>query len=341
MFGMLALVAAENNSHTNEKIKRRILRDCSNPLDLNESTVNKDAFCMLVKVVTPHVKLSSIPSSIQLACTLRFLAEGGFQKAVGIDKQIALGRSTVGKILTNVIAILERRICPSWIKLEMSDAERSASKRHFMQKFGIPGVVGCVDGTHIRMTKPHRDHHLFYNRKGYFSINAMIICDYKMTIRAVNARRAGSSHDSLIWCVSKAHDYFCQCYESGERGSWLLGDAGYSLQPFLLTPYRDPQPGTQEHKFNVKHASARNVIERAIGVLKSRFRCLARLLQYQPEKVSKIINVCCALHNICRYYKVQDVEDVHFANKDEEELSEISASREANTIRDDIANSLR
>ncbi|XP_037932443.1 uncharacterized protein LOC119670664 isoform X1 [Teleopsis dalmanni] len=119
MFGMLALVAAENNSHTNEKIKRRILRDCSNPLDLNESTfinyyrVNKDAFCMLVKVVTPHVKLSSIPSSIQLACKLRFLAEGGIQKAVGIDKQIALGRSTAGKILTNVIAILEKRICPS------------------------------------------------------------------------------------------------------------------------------------------------------------------------------------------------------------------------------------
>lgn len=57
----------------------------------------------------------------------------------------------------------------------MTEAEIAASKQHFLQNFGIPGVVGCVDGTHIRITKPHKDPSLFYNRKGYFSINAMIV----------------------------------------------------------------------------------------------------------------------------------------------------------------------
>ncbi|XP_036327412.1 putative nuclease HARBI1 [Rhagoletis pomonella] len=116
----------------------------------------------------------------------------------------------------------------------MTEDEKTKSKQHFHQNFGIPGVIGCVDGTHIKITKPHKDSSLFYNRKGYFSINAMIICDYNMVIRAVDARRPGSSHDALIWSVSRAHDYFKRNYDNGERGLWLLGDAGhYKVQELV------------------------------------------------------------------------------------------------------------
>lgn len=43
-------------------------------------------------------------------------------------------------------------------------------------------------------------------------------------------------------------------------------------------------------------------VERTIGVLKNLFRCIfllgARQLHYRTEKVAKIVNVCCALHNL-------------------------------------------
>ncbi|XP_049307360.1 putative nuclease HARBI1 [Bactrocera dorsalis] len=301
---------------------------------------------MLVSVVALHVKESSIPARLQLAATLRFLAEGGFQKSVGKDVVVAMGRSTISKVLKRLLNVLEKYICPQWIKLNMTEAEIAASKQHFLQNFGIPGVVGCVDGTHIRITKPHKDPSLFYNRKGYFSINAMIICDYNMTIRAIDARRPGSSHDALIWSVSRAQEYFQRNYEGGERGCWLLGDAGYALQPYLLTPFRDPSVATPQHTFNQRHSSARNIIERTIGVLKSRFRCLSRLLQYQPHKVVQMTNVCCALHNICKYYKVQEL--VEFASGDDENehsinveiTNETTLDGEAAIMRDTIANLL-
>ncbi|XP_017469156.1 PREDICTED: putative nuclease HARBI1 [Rhagoletis zephyria] len=346
-----AAILVENERLAEETLNRRILRDHSNPLDVSELVfvssyrVNKSAFNMLLDVVVLHLKETSIPAQLQLAATLRFLAEGGFQKAVGKDSYIAMGRSTVAKVITRVLKILEKYICSRWINLSMTEDEKTKSKQHFHQNFGIPGVIGCVDGTHIKITKPHKDSSLFYNRKDYFSINAMIICDYNMVIRALDARRPGSSHDALIWSVSRAHDYFKRNYDNGERGLWLLGDAGYALQPFLLTPFRDPNVGTPQHIFNLKHSSARNVVERTTGVLKSRFRCLCRSLQYQPEKVVQITNVCCALHNICRHYKVQELVEAGPMDEDNEPvvegiINEATLDGEAIMIREDIATRL-
>ena len=49
------------------------------------------------------------------------------------------------------------------------------TQKHFYTHFGIPGVVGCVDGTHIRIQKPSTNEDLYYCRKSYHSINAMIV----------------------------------------------------------------------------------------------------------------------------------------------------------------------
>ena len=51
-----------------------------------------------------------------------------------------------------------------------------AAKFYFFNKCLIPGIIGCVDGTHIKIIKPIEEiQHLYYNRKGYHSINAMVV----------------------------------------------------------------------------------------------------------------------------------------------------------------------
>ncbi|XP_077506154.1 uncharacterized protein LOC144115606 [Amblyomma americanum] len=62
-----------------------------------------------------------------------------------------------------------------------------------------------------------------------------------------------------------------------------------------------PGANTAEGQYNAAHASMRCVVERCIGVLKSRFRCLQRYrtLHYEPERAVVIIAACAALHNIC------------------------------------------
>jgi len=50
------------------------------------------------------------------------------------------------------------------------------------------------------------------------------------------------------------------------------------------------------------------VIERCIGVLKERWRCLKcdRTLHYRPEKAGKIVNACAVLHNFCQLRNVPE-----------------------------------
>ena len=76
-----------------------------------------------------------------------------------------------------------------------------------------------------------------------------------------------------------------------------VGDSGYPLEPWLLTPFSDPGTGTVQETFNKRHASARNTVERCNGLLKSRFRCLSqyRVLHYTPTKAASITNACAVL----------------------------------------------
>ncbi|XP_036317540.1 putative nuclease HARBI1 [Rhagoletis pomonella] len=123
-----------------------------------------------------------------------------------------------------------------------------------------------------------------------------------INIRFVDARYAGSTHDALVWNNISLTTYLENIF---------LGDSGYPLSPYLLTPFRHAESGTREAIFNKIHAKARNVVERTIGFLKCRFRCLLsdRKMHYDPAKATSIINICCAFHNICKKFRISDPDE--------------------------------
>jgi DDE superfamily endonuclease len=66
---------------------------------------------------------------------------------------------------------------------------------------------------------------------------------------------------------------------------------GYTYSP------RNPQ-----ELFNLRHAQARNVIERIFGVLKRRFRILLLGPEYQYSIQAQIPAALCAIHNFIRIH---------------------------------------
>lgn len=118
----------------------------------------------------------SIPPIIMLATTLRFFAEGGYQFGVGKDATIKLSQSSVSKCIKIVMSKLEVKLCTKWIHFKLNHDEIEEIRGHFFEKFGFPGVIGCVDGTHIAIKPPPAElRHLFYNRKGFHSLNVAIV----------------------------------------------------------------------------------------------------------------------------------------------------------------------
>ena len=148
----------------------------------------------------------------------------------------------------------------------------------------------------------------------------------------INCQFPGSTHDVFIFANSQMKQIMEHLPQTGK----LLGDSGYPLRDYIMTPFNTPATPTEE-RFNNAHTRTRNVVERAFGVLKSRFgylclykfnylllyllsntvmyctfewekffydiylfKCLHNrggYLPLKPEKCSLVIQTCMRLHN--------------------------------------------
>ena len=72
----------------------------------------------ILREVGAFIHKGTIPESLQLAATLRFLAVGGFQRVVANDLKISVDRTTMCKILWRVMKVLEDKVCASCAQLQ-------------------------------------------------------------------------------------------------------------------------------------------------------------------------------------------------------------------------------
>ncbi|XP_067642567.1 putative nuclease HARBI1 [Eurosta solidaginis] len=204
------LMEEEDNARqmAGARAERRRLRDICNPFQMSEELfrknfrLNKDAFKYILDIFTPEAQsnsLSSLTPLNQVVAALRFFAEGTYQHGVGKDYNVGMGQPTVSKSLSHFLNVMQRKLCHEWINFEQTEEEKLQAKQVFYTKAGFPGFIMCVDGTHIKITTPSKEDFLYYNRKGFHSINAMIVCDNEMRIRSIDARYPGCNHDSHIW----------------------------------------------------------------------------------------------------------------------------------------------
>lgn len=288
----------------------RFLRSRSDPFALTPKRfieifrLNKDLvrflFDELQGILEGGVRASRIHYQQRILIALRFCAIGSYQRGVGQEYLASVSQPVVSRCIEEVTTAVVTHFGNEWIKFPTGE-DMARKKREFYEYCGIPGTIGAIDCTHVRILSPKTEEHAYLNRKGYHSINVQLICDTNLFILNVNSSFPGSCHDSYIWRQSAIHTHLQNNYQVGDRNTWLLGDSGYPQQPWLMTPVPEVQPNSPEERFNKAHASGRNHIERTNGVLKSRFRCIMgeRALRYEPAKVCTIVNTCCILHNLC------------------------------------------
>lgn len=248
----------------------------------------------------------SLTVAEQVLCALRFYATGSFQGNIGSESYIGRHQTTVSRCIKDVsIALVDTAVRKRWVAFPRTASERAYIKDRFLRRGSITGVIGCVDGTYIGIKAPSKSNRTvlkanYFTRKAHYALNTMVVCDADLRILHIDARFPGSCHDAHVWGKSALRRHF----ELGhllDDGDCLLGDSGYPLEPWLLTPVAGHPPAqSPEALYNKAHSSMRSVVERCIGVLKARFRCLQkyRSLHHEPGRACHIIAACAALHNI-------------------------------------------
>ncbi|KAL0539423.1 hypothetical protein IC582_023635 [Cucumis melo] len=151
--------------------------------------------------------------------------------------------------------------------------------------------LGALDGTYIKVNVPASDRARYRTRKGEVATNVLGVCDTKGDFVYVLAGWEGSVADSRILRDALSRPNRLKV----PKGYYYLVDAGYPNAEGFLAPYRGQRyhlqewrgpenaPSTSKEFFNMKHSSARNVIERAFGVLKGRWAILRGKSYYPVE----------------------------------------------------------
>lgn len=165
----------------------------------------------------------------------------------------------------------------------------------------------AFDGTHIPAFIRGDKAKAYHDRNGELSQNVFAACTFEMQFAYVLAGWEGSAADSTVLTDARTKGFHTP------TGVFDLGDTGYGLTMEVLTPYRgvryhlrewsktqNGRPQNYKEYYNLRHAQARNVIERAFGVLKKRFPILATAPEYSPQVQAKIVLACCVLHNFIR-----------------------------------------
>ncbi|XP_046407501.1 putative nuclease HARBI1 [Ischnura elegans] len=213
-------------------LERRRLRDAHNPFEyedyifVNYFRASKEVVIFVSEATENVLKRKNVDGlsvQLQVLVAIRFMAEGGYQRGVGQDFFLAVSQPSVSRCVKNVTRAICDRLYNDWIKLPSTNMERNEIQERFRPMARFPGVLGAIDCTHVAIVTPLEGEEGYKNHKGFYSLNAQMICDSNLKIMDV-CIYPGTVHDQFIWRWSRARIQIKHLHENGPEQYYLLGN---------------------------------------------------------------------------------------------------------------------
>lgn len=231
---------------------------------------------------------------------MRFYATGSWLQTAG--DFIGIHRST-GSRIVSLVSHCIAKMARKFINFPTSIEERNQVAAGFYSIAKFPQCIGAIDCTHVRIQSPGgANTEIYRNRKGFCSFNVQTVVDATGRIQNIVVCWPGSSHDSTIFNHSRIRHQF----ENGEFNDFVLvGDSGYGLTKYLLTPLGNPQ-NEAEDLYNEAQIRTRNPVERSYGIWKRRFPILSFGIRVKLDRIESIIVATAVLHNIATFFRLRE-----------------------------------
>ncbi|KAJ8947083.1 hypothetical protein NQ314_008693 [Rhamnusium bicolor] len=261
LLGILQSSSSSSSSTSDENVEvipNVILPELLQELSKNENFVENTVPLYNEQQFIQHFRLSrqlvqQLKRITSEKCILAFLWFSA-NEAVSlrdVADRFDISVSTLHNIVDNVAKFLSNKA--NEVIVWPSPVECRRICEEFTQ-MGFPGVIGCIDGTHIKIDTPSEDAESYINRKKisfYSKVNGKmeVVCDNNHLIRDVFIGYPGSVHDARVFRNSPLCNSLAEVC-----GEWsLLGDSAYPTLRNLLTPYKDTgNLSNAQKKFNKK-----------------------------------------------------------------------------------------
>ncbi|XP_042449188.1 putative nuclease HARBI1 [Zingiber officinale] len=269
-----------------------------------------------------------------MAAAFRILAYG--VPADATDDYIKIGESTVIESV--------KRFCRAVVEvfggqyLRSPNANDVARLLHIGEQRGFPGMLGSLDCMHWRWKNcPTASAGQYSGRSGKPIIILEVVADYDLWIWHAYFGFPGSNNDinvlesshlfsNLAQGIAPPARYVIQGKEYNM--GYYLADGIYPKWFTLVQTIQDPS-STKNKLFAMKQEACRKDVERAFGVLQSRFAIVAGPSRFwQKNILHDIMTSCIIMHNMI-------IEDKRNTNTSIVDQGEVSSTADVDTAVDD------
>ena len=243
-----------------------------------------------------------------------FLATGDSFRS--LKARFRMGTSTIHNIILETCTAIYDKMEPI-VMPEPTKEDWYKIENEFAQRWNFPNCIGAMDGKHIMITSPAKTGSLYYNYKGFFSINLMALVDANYKFISIDVGDYGSNADGAVFRKSafgqRYLDYNMDvpppktlenAEDLGSLPFVIVADEAFPLKPNIMRPYPKLKSQTKMPKdvqiFNYRLSRARRIVENAFGILAQRFRLYNRRLQLKEHTVKTVVKATCVLHNYLR-----------------------------------------
>ncbi|XP_075504569.1 protein ANTAGONIST OF LIKE HETEROCHROMATIN PROTEIN 1-like [Primulina tabacum] len=222
------------------------------------------------------------------------------------DEYIKIGESTTIQCLQrfcrDIVEVFAERYLRSPTHIDIERLLRIGEKR------GFPGMLGSLDCMHWRWKNCSTAWAGQYaGRSGSPTIILEAVADYDLWIwhaffgmpgsnNDINVLKASNLFSNLAQGIAPPANYLIGGKEY-HRG-YYLADGIYPKWSTLVQTIHDPR-GPKKKYFAMKQESCRKDVERAFGVLQSRFAIVSSPARaWQKKDLQAIMTVCIIMHNM-------------------------------------------
>ncbi|XP_076016110.1 uncharacterized protein LOC143008304 [Genypterus blacodes] len=292
--------------------------------------VSRESFDYICRSVRPVLEKRNtnyrlcVPVRKRVAIALWKLATSSEYRSV--SELFGVGISTVFNCVQDFCSAVIRVLLP--VHVAFPGAGRLEEMENlFESRWKLPQCVGALDRIHVPIITPQENSMDYLNTDGWNSIVLQGAVDGRGLFWDVSVGCPGSVPDdgvlaqSDLWerlsdgeLLSLSRRDIC----GREVGRYLIGDQGYRLRPWLLTPFTNSDDLTPERRrYNAGIRAATGVAEAAFRRLRGRWRCLLERNDSKLELTKRTAMTCCVLHNICEEHGDE------FSQEEREEREEV------------------